>query len=640
MPDSNNPNSTSTSQAASKPPDDPAPRDGARFSADDLSAELAGYRVHWRRYRRTLRFAAWLIMRAALWELLLRYTLGSRFTGRGRSARLRRWAREFRDMAADMGGVMIKLGQFVSSRVDVLPPEMIAELATLQDEVPTVPFDHIRRTLVQELGPPDRFFSEFNTEPTAAASLGQVHRARLPDGSRVVVKVQRPGIESLVYTDLKALGVVARWAMRWRFIARRANVPALLDEFSAVLWEELNYTLEAKHVETFRAMFADDMGVYIPRLHRELSTRRVLTLEDVSAIKIMDVDALAEAGIDRRDVARRLISTYLRMLFVERFFHADPHPGNLFVYPLPPDAPANSGLHHDGQPVLGARFYLIFVDFGMTGRLTPEIVAGLSETLIALVTRDPRRLLRSYERLGVLLPGADRDRIEQAAQSVFDQIWGLTLSEISGMQVSEMTTLGREFSDLLLSMPFQVPQDFLVLARAVGILVGICTGLDPEFDPWREIKPFVNDLLVESGDLPALAAAILGQGDTLGLDVRGLLRPAVLRAAFSDHSMNLLLTTALDLARRMVEFPVMANNLLRHMERGELTVRVEPTAETTHLIRRLEDVVQRLVNAVVFAAVALCGVLLYVSDQHTAGLIGGGLAAVLLLRVLLSGSSR
>jgi predicted unusual protein kinase regulating ubiquinone biosynthesis (AarF/ABC1/UbiB family) len=596
--------------------------------ADDLAQELAGYRIQWRRYRRTLRFFAWLIARIVWWELALRWLVGESRIGPGRVQRMQRWARDFCALAVDMGGVMIKLGQFISSRADILPPEVIQVLAALQDEVPTVAFDVIRQTLDLELGPPEERFGSFDTTPIAAASLGQAHRATLPDGTRVVVKVQRPGIGSLVYTDLKALGVVAGWMMKFPLIRHRADVPALLDEFSAVLWDELNYTLEANNAETFAAMFADNMGIYIPRLYRDYSTRRVVTLEDVTAIKITDYDGLTAAGIDRRDVARRLINTYLWMVFIRRFFHADPHPGNLFVYPLPPDVPASTGQHPNGTPLEGGPFYLIFVDFGMVGRLTPEIVAGLRETLIALTTRDAHRLVKSYQELGILLPGADLERIEQATRATFDRVWGLNLSQISTMPLSDMADLGREFSDLLLSLPFQVPQDFLYLSRCVGILTGICTGLDPGFDPWREVYPFVQTLLVEDGEVPFLTTL----PDSLTL--RDLVRPETVRAALARENVEFALNTGLDLARRLVQLPALADDVLRRADRGDLTVRITPAPDLTREIRRLEHAAQRVTAAVIFAGLAVSSALLYTAGEHTISAIGFGLAGITFLRVL------
>ncbi len=630
MPDSSNPGFASTSRVTDRaaPSDNPADD----HPAAGLAAGAGRYRIDWWRYRRTLWFAGRLMARIFAWELVLRRVLGEGTVGRGRSGRMRRWARDFRGMAVQMGGVMIKLGQFISSRMDILPPEVIQELASLQDEVPGVPFDVIRARLEEELGPVDERFDWLDPAPTAAASLGQAHRARLPDGTRVVVKVQRPGIGTLVHTDLKALEVVARWLMRIPLIRRRANVPALLDEFSAVLWEELNYYQEADHAEAFAELFARDGGIYIPRLYRELSTPRVVTLEDVTAIKITDYDTIAAAGIARRDVARRLIATYLWMVFVKRFFHADPHPGNLFVYPLPPDTAAPVGHHANGTPLLGRPFYLIFVDFGMAGHLTPEIAEGLREALIALTTRDARRLVESYQRLGILLPGADLDRIEQASRAAFDRVWGMNMAQISGLSFSEITSLGREFSDLLFSLPFQVPQDFLYLTRAVGILFGMCTGLDPDFDPWREVLPFVMTLVAEDGDaLPA----VMG----FGVRPRDLLRPETLRALLTAEHVESALETGLDVALRTAQLPALADSVLRRADRGEITVRVAPTPESQHEARQLSAAVHRLAGAVMFTGLAVTSAILYSAGEHTLSLVGLGLAGLVFLRVLLSGLS-
>lgn len=571
--------------------------------------------IHWRRYRRTLWFAAWLFARVLGWELVLRGVLGERYVGRSRAARLRRWAREFRTLASAMGGVMIKLGQFISSRADVLPPEVIEELAGLQDEVPTVPFAQIRPTLDEELGPLATRFAAFDTHPVAAASLGQAHRAQLPGGERVVVKVQRPGIRSLVHTDLRALEVVAGWAMRLPFIRRRADVPALLDEFSASLWEELDYTREAQNVELFQRLFTDDTGVYIPGVYHAYSTPRVLTLEDVTAIKITDYAAMEAAGIDRRDVARRLISSYLWMVFKQRIFHADPHPGNLFVYALDPDSPGSSGLHQDGTPLRGRPFYLVFVDFGMIGHLTPPIEAGIREALIALTTRDAGRLVAAYERLGVLLPGADTARIEQATRTVFDRVWGMSMFEISGMQFAEMRDLGREFHDLIFSLPFQVPQDFILLTRAVGILTGLVTGVDPGFDPWREILPFARQLAAESDAVP----------DGLPLALRDLL---------SVESWEQWRDAGVDIVRRAVQLPLLAESVLKRADRGELSVRVTPSATFERELARIEHAALRLTAAVVFAGFAVSSAVLYAAGEHVLGGAGFVLTGLALLRAL------
>jgi hypothetical protein len=397
----------------------------------------------------------------------------------------------------------------------------------------------------------------------------------------------------------------------------------------------LNYVLEADHAAAFGQMFAGDLGIYIPRVYREHSTRRVLTLEDVTTIKVSDYSRLEAEGVDRLDVARRLISTYLWMVFIQRFFHADPHPGNLFVFPLPPDIPAPQGRHRDTQPMRGCPFYLIFVDFGMVGRLTPEIVSGLRETLIALGTRDAKRLVASYQRLGILLPGADLDRIEAAARAAFDRVWGLNMSELSRMPFSDMVDLGREFSDLLFKLPFQVPQDFLYLARAVGILSGICTGLDPQIDPWHEMQPFVRSLAAEDGEAQALGIP------PLSLNPLDWLRPQTLRSLLAgDGVVDLLLETGRTLARRTVQLPALADDVLRRADRGDLVVRAEPTPPLQRQLDRIEGAVQRIAGAVIFSGLALSSTLLYVAGEHTLGTAGFALAGMALLKVLLGGRVR
>ncbi len=327
------------------------------------------------RYVRVVRHFGALFLQLVLWNIILQRYFPERVE-RGNTKRWQGYARAFRNFAVTMGGVMIKMGQFVSTRNDVLPPEVIGELATLRDEVPGVPTANIRTIIESELGPISERYSQFDDQPVAAASLGQVHRARLKTGERVVIKVLRPGIIELCYTDLAAMFTVAKIANRFKFINRRMDAVALIEEFGRVLLEELSYKHEARNAARFSEMFKDDLGVYVPTVYTEHSTDCVLTLEDVTTIKLDDYAALEAAGISRRAVATRLMDTYLRQVFEEGFFHADPHPGNLFIYPLPPDNDAYKAQEGgDGNP-----FYLIFIDFGMIGTLTPQIINGLIGT--------------------------------------------------------------------------------------------------------------------------------------------------------------------------------------------------------------------------------------------------------------------
>ncbi|PJF30773.1 MAG: ABC transporter [Candidatus Thermofonsia Clade 1 bacterium] len=563
----------------------------------------AAFKVRRGRFRRTVVFFTLLFVRVILWEVVIRRFMGERFVARGRSARWRHYARRFRAMAVDMGGVMIKLGQFVSSRVDVLPPEITNELAGLQDQVPIVDFSYIRATIERELGKIEDRFLWFNPEPVAAASFGQVHRAQLPNGDRVVVKVQRPNIVETVKTDLAALNVVAHLAMRYKPIRRRANVPMLLKEFSDVLWEELDYLKEADHALRFQSMFADDMGIYVPSVYLEHTTRYVLTLEDVTSIKLNDYAAIDRAGIDRREVASRLIDCYMRQIFEFRFFHADPHPGNIFIYPLPE-------AHQEGAPHGKRKFYLIFIDFGMTGKLTEQLVSGLRATLLAVITQDAKGLVESYKNLGVLMPDADTERLEQATRAVFDKVWGLDMNQLKDIPFEEMSGVALEFSDLIMSMPFQMPQDFIYLSRTISILSGMCTGLDPRFDPWRAMQPYTQRLLNEQ------------QAEN---------RRSALNGNFFVQAT---LKSVRDFAQRAYRLPALADTVLTRAERGDLVVQVRPDGDLGRQVTRIESTLGQLNSGLIFATVTLASTLLYINGEQTLSTIGFILSGALLLSIL------
>jgi predicted unusual protein kinase regulating ubiquinone biosynthesis (AarF/ABC1/UbiB family) len=576
---------TTPSVSTSSRPDSAAPPD-----------QPAAITIDRRRYRRTLRFFVGLLARVIWWEVVIRRLLGERLAARGREARMVRWARSFRDLAVEMTGVMIKLGQLFGSRADLLPPAITEQLADLQDEVPPEKWEDLKAVIEAELGPVERVFASVDEESQAAASLGQVHRAQLHNGDRVAVKVQRPGIDQVVATDLAALEVVARLVMRWRFISQRMDLPKLLDEFARGLWEELDYIHEADNAELFARNFADDMGVYVPATYRQYTTRHVVVLEDVTAIKITDYAAIESAGISRAEVAQRLLNTYLQQFFEDRFFHADPHPGNLFVYPLP---------HPDGTTG-SLSFYLIFVDFGMTGHLTPEIADGIHEALLSVFTQDTRRMVNAFQRLGVILPGADIDRIEEAMRTAFDRIWGLSMAQLRDMAYEDMVEIAREFGDLLYELPFQVPQDFVYLTRALNILSGMCTGLDPDFNPWAALYPYAQGLLRDEAD------------DT-----------------FQTMAVQLA-----DIISRMLRLPRQAEMLISRAERGELHVQMKPSQGFQHQVDRLETAANQLVLGLVFASALLASTILYVNEQQACGSAGLVVAGVCLLMLLLRGRPR
>jgi len=552
------------------------------------------------RYRHIMAFFVRTTIVFALWEIVLPGIGLRALTRRTRTSRYRRIAAEFRDLAIRMGGVMIKVGQFLSARLDVLPAEVTDELSGLQDEVPSEDFDAIRRLAEAELGAPlqDRF-EAFERTPLAAASLGQVHRARLKPGANgssrnrdVVVKIQRPNIDQLIDVDFSALRRFGGWLQYYGPIRRRVDVPALIEELSGVVHREIDYVQEGKNAERFAANFAGRRRVRVPRVIWSHTTVRVLTLENVYAIKITDYDAIAAAGVDRREVASVLFDTYLKQIFEDRFFHADPHPGNLFVTPI---------------PATGSRkqtWRLTFVDFGMVGSVPDHLYAGLRDVLIAVGTRDSAKLVRAYQTLGVLLPGANLELLERAEAQFFERFWGMSMADLRKVGRAEMHQFSMQFRDLLYEMPFQLPHDLLLLGRSLSILSGMCTGLDTVFNPWGQLAPYAQNMLSAEGL----------QGWEGWLDRIG------------------------DLVRELMALPAQTGRVLTRLERGDLTVN---SPQANRQIYYLEAAVNRLFGGLVFATLLFAGVLTYRANALVPAYVFWGLSAgALLWTAFLSGGHR
>jgi len=493
-------------------------------------------------------------------------------------------------MAIRMGGVMIKVGQFLSSRLDVLPVEITDELSGLQDEVPAEDFDAIRILAETELGARlDDLFERFEPEPLAAASLGQVHRARLradateSEGFQdVVVKIQRPFIEQLVNVDFSALHRVAGWLMRYGPIRKRVSVPALIKELETTVRQEIDYLAEANNAETFRRNFARRKRIHVPRVVRSRTTKRVLTLENVYAIKITDYDAISAAGIDRGEVARVLLDTYLKQIFEDGFFHADPHPGNLFVTPIPATKEKK------------ASWRLTFVDFGMVGSVPENLSEGLRELLVGVGTRNASRVIQSFQTLDVLLPGADLKLLEQAERQMFDRFWGMSMNELRNIDHREMAQFAMQFRELMYEMPFQLPHNLLLLGRTVAILSGMCTGLDPNFNLWNQLVPYARSMVSEEGT----------SNWDFWLDEIG------------------------ELVKQLVALPAQTGQVFSRIERGELNVNVP---QVNRQIFHLESAVNRLTGSIVFAAFLFGGVLLFQSGNMRLGYLFWGFSVVTLL---------
>ncbi len=542
------------------------------------------------RYRRILRFAARYLVQSWWYELVLpRIGLAS-ITQRSRTARMTRIARRFRPLAIDLGGLMIKLGQFMSTRLDVLPPEVTAELESLQDEVPPVAFERIRTLAEAELGVSlDRAFSSFDPVPIAAASLGQVYRAQLADedaeqtGLRdVVVKIQRPQIAEIIATDLRALRRIAQWLSRVRLVSDRVDMPALTEEFALTSVDEIDYLHEAASSERFAANFAEDPRVRVPAVIWERSSLRVLTLQDVTAIKVTDVAALSAAGLDPAEVAAQFASVMFDQLFVHGFFHADPHPGNIFVTPL-----ADGG------------YTITFIDFGMMGQVPDSLRRGLRQVLIAAASRDGRGMVTGIRELGVLLPSADTVELERAMTALFARFGGMGFAELAEVDPREFRVFAGEFSDIVRTLPFQLPENFILIMRAMSLTSGISSSLNPAFNIWDAVEPYSAQLIAAEGG--------------------NLVRDLAARAT----------TIASTLAR----LPQRIEAVIDRAEEGNLAVR-SPALEKR--VASLDRTGRRLVSAVLFAALLIAGVILR-SDDVVFGTVLMAASGLPLLHALLAG---
>jgi predicted unusual protein kinase regulating ubiquinone biosynthesis (AarF/ABC1/UbiB family) len=513
------------------------------------------------------------IVHVAIFDIFFgKFALTRWWSRRSGIARYRKMAHQFRGLAVKLGGVLIKLGQFLSARADVLPAAITSELAGLQDEVPPAPLPYALQTIYEELGAhPDALFAAFAPAPVAAASLGQVYHAELRDGRAVAVKVQRPRIDEIVEIDLSAVHWAVRLVKNYSLIRRRVDLERLFEEFARVLRQELDYVKEARSALTFRANFTGVPGVYFPEPYPERSTRRVLVMERVSGIKISDYGALERAGVDRAELATRLNRAYLKQFFLDGFFHADPHPGNLFVRVEGPPPPQSNG----ATP--GAPFTLILLDTGMVGELRRETMETLRYGVIGIATNDAERIVETFDRLGMLLPGTDHRPIIQALNVVLRHTYDRTQRELTAMDVEQIFD---ETEHLVRDLPFQIPQDLIYLGRAVGMVSGAVTGLNPDINLFEETRPFAMELIERERR----------EGDWL---------------EGARRELTALGQVAATLPRQMDAYYKAAN-------RGDLQMRVD-LGRLERAMRRVERATSRLAGGILAGALFVGGVLLRIN---------------------------
>jgi predicted unusual protein kinase regulating ubiquinone biosynthesis (AarF/ABC1/UbiB family) len=422
------------------------------------------------------RFKAWLWAQLyAAFDLFirgLRYVVFRGAEGSARKqARLEKQATWLRESLIDLGPTFIKIGQALGTRADLLPLEYVKELATLQDQVPAFPTDEAFARIESELGRPlHEAFPEIDSEPIAAASLGQVYRARLATGEEVAVKVQRPNLEATISFDIAILYRLVK--LTNRFFPRaneNADWEGMLREFHTTIHEEMDYVKEGRNADRFRYNFRTWRAVRVPKIYWSHTNTRVLTLEFVRGTKVVDLEGLRANGISPVKVNRLLIRTYLKQLLEDGFFHADPHPGNLLVM--------DSG-------------HLAFFDFGMVGRISPQLQTQMIDAFFHVVARDVHGLGQDIINLNFLKPGVDPETVRPVVESLFTHYLNLKLGDVN---FKELTY---DLAEVIYEYPFRLPSNFTYIMRALMTLEGIGVVTDPGFSFFETAKPFAREFML------------------------------------------------------------------------------------------------------------------------------------------------
>jgi ubiquinone biosynthesis protein len=379
--------------------------------------------------------------------------------------------RRLREMLDELGPTFVKFGQLLSTRPDVVPPDIVVELRGLQDDVSPVGFNDIREVIEAELDlTVERAFLEFDVVPMASASIGQVHRAVLPDGQEVAVKVQRPAAPAQIEADLGLLYQAAK-LLRERVKALEFVDPReLVDEFARSIRLELDYSHEARNAEAFHRNFAHENAVVVPRVIKQYSSPRVLTLEYLHGQKVADLELDSMRPDERRDVSYQMADTWMTMVFRHGFFHADPHPANIFVL--------DSG-------------ELGLVDFGQAGKLTDDDMARLVRLFVDAATENVDAIPRRLRELGVSYAPEREQEFRREIQILFDRYYGARLSEIDPIQVI------REAFQLIYSLNLRLPSRFVMLDKAIATLASVGQEVYPDFNVFEVAKPYARGLLAE-----------------------------------------------------------------------------------------------------------------------------------------------
>lgn len=468
-----------------------------------------------------------------------------------------RRAIQLRELLTELGPAYIKIGQALSTRPDLVPPLYLEELTLLQDQLPPFPNEVAYQFIEEELGEhPDQIYAELSLQPIAAASLGQVYKGKLKTGEVVAVKVQRPDLRERITVDLYVLRQIAGWANK-NVKQVRSDLVGILDEFGGRLFEELDYINEGENAERFAKLYSHIKDIYIPKIYWQYTNRRVLTMEWITGIKLTQVEAIRDQGIDARYLVEVGVQCSLRQLLEHGFFHADPHPGNLLATP-------------EGK--------LAYLDFGMMSEINRDQQYGLIEAIVHMVNRDFEGLGRDYVKLDFLSVDTDLTPIIPALARVFNNTLGASVADLNIKSITD------DLSSLMYEYPFRVPAYYALIIRSLVTLEGIAILIDPNFKVLSAAYPYVAKRLLtdQSPELrESLRDLLFKDGNFRWNRLENLLRNA---GTSQDYDLNEVLNQTVDfLSSERGAF--IRNNLVDEIVKGIDALGRNTLQNVTHSLR-------------------------------------------------------
>ncbi|MGP4071232.1 ABC1 kinase family protein [Piscibacillus sp. B03] len=398
--------------------------------------------------------------------------------------------KRIREFLEELGPTFIKIGQMASTRPDLIPEDIIKELSSLQDEIAPIPFEDVKQIVEKELGESiDEAFEKFESEPLGVASIGQVHEAKLKNGERVAVKVQRPRVDKQVHTDLEILHELAERAEKRLDWAKQYQITDVVEEFSDAIKDELDYTTEGRNADLMAQQFEDDETIKIPKIYWDYTSKKVLTMEFVDGTKLDEIDKLKEEGIDLEWLADRVVHTMFYQIFKDGYFHADPHIGNIFAQ---------------------SSSQVAWMDFGLMGRLSSKMRMHLASLVMAMVKKDSDDMIKAIFKMGIAHEDVDLHELSGDLDRFIIKYHNVPLSDMSlGQSMTDLFSIAHKHQ-------ITIPSDFTLVSKSILTLEGVVERLDPEFDIVKAAEPFGRELILEKYNPKRIAESVFDQIDEYG----------------------------------------------------------------------------------------------------------------------------